>query len=164
VFNFKGPWTASGPYVANDVVTEGGTSYVALVASSGVDPATDVTNNAGNWAVLALAGAQGPQGPTGPSGTTGLFGHTAYGTTLISGTDPSCVIGEVKLFAGAAYPSSWAPASGQLLQIVQYQALFSLFGTIYGGDGVSTFALPNLTSVTPDQSTGYFVCLEGTFP
>jgi microcystin-dependent protein len=49
----------------------------------------------------------------------------------------------------------WALCNGQLLSISQYTALFSLFGTTYGGDGVQTFALPNLQSRVPiHQGTG----------
>lgn len=53
-------------------------------------------------------------------------------------------IGEIRLFAGSYAPQDWAICDGRLLAIKEYQALFSLIGTIYGGDGVKTFALPNL--------------------
>ena len=53
-------------------------------------------------------------------------------------------LGEIKTFAGNFAPSGWALCQGQLLSIAQNEALFSLIGTIYGGDGVSTFALPSL--------------------
>ena len=53
-------------------------------------------------------------------------------------------IGEVAYFAGNFAPEGWAKAEGQLLPINQYQALFSRLGTMYGGDGESTFALPDL--------------------
>ena len=46
-------------------------------------------------------------------------------------------------------PRGWAPANGQLLAINQYQALFSLVGTTYGGDGRTTFGLPDLRGRTP---------------
>jgi microcystin-dependent protein len=54
----------------------------------------------------------------------------------------------VKLFAGNFAPRGWLLCQGQLLPISQYQALFSLLGTTYGGDGKTTFALPNLNGVT----------------
>lgn len=168
VFNYKAAWTSAAAYSANDVVTENGTSYVALQANSAVDPAADVNNSGGNWAILALAGAQGQQGlqgPAGPSGTNGLFGGPPpYGTIVGQSSDSSCVLGELKLLAGVAYPTNWAPADGRLLPIVGNQALFSLMGTIYGGDGMTNFAMPNLRSVAPNQSTGYFICTTGTFP
>ncbi|SOE20026.1 Microcystin-dependent protein [Spirosomataceae bacterium TFI 002] len=53
-------------------------------------------------------------------------------------------IGEIILFAGNFNPRSWARCDGQLLAISQYSALFSLLGTTYGGDGRSTFALPDM--------------------
>ncbi|MBI1224272.1 MAG: phage tail protein [Bacteroidetes bacterium] len=53
-------------------------------------------------------------------------------------------IGEIKLFAGNFAPRGWAFCDGQLLPINQWQALFSILGTIYGGDGRTTFAMPDL--------------------
>jgi microcystin-dependent protein len=53
-------------------------------------------------------------------------------------------LGEIRLFAGNFAPSGWALCEGQLLAISQNTALFALLGTTYGGDGQSTFALPDL--------------------
>lgn len=53
-------------------------------------------------------------------------------------------IGEVALFANNFAPRGWMPCSGQLLAISTNQALFSILGTTYGGNGVTNFALPNL--------------------
>lgn len=54
-------------------------------------------------------------------------------------------LGEIRIFAGAYAPQpDWHFCDGSLLQVSQYQALFALLGTIYGGDGVNTFGLPNL--------------------
>lgn len=53
-------------------------------------------------------------------------------------------IGEVRLFGGNYAPNGWALCDGQLLPIAQNEALFSLLGTTYGGDGQTTFALPDL--------------------
>ncbi|WP_299769699.1 tail fiber protein [uncultured Dokdonia sp.] len=53
-------------------------------------------------------------------------------------------LGEIKLFAGNFAPRAWAYCDGQLLPISQYSALFSILGTTYGGDGRTTFALPDL--------------------
>ena len=55
------------------------------------------------------------------------------------------------------------PANGELLPIHKHTALFALLGTTYGGDGKTTFALPNLRSVTPNHMT-YSVCDRGAFP
>lgn len=58
-------------------------------------------------------------------------------------------VGEIRLFAGNYAPTGWAVCNGQLLPISQNTALFSLLGTTYGGDGKSTFALPNLQGQMP---------------
>ncbi|MEK3883328.1 tail fiber protein [Paenibacillus sp. PL2-23] len=58
-------------------------------------------------------------------------------------------IGEIKLFGFAFTPKNWLPCQGQLLAISQNQALFSLLGTTYGGDGRTTFALPDLRGRAP---------------
>src|ERR1043165_181795 len=52
-------------------------------------------------------------------------------------------IAEIRLFAGNFAPRNWAFAQGQILSIAQNTALFSLYGTTYGGNGQTTFALPN---------------------
>ncbi len=58
-------------------------------------------------------------------------------------------IGEIRMFAGNFAPRGWALCDGQLLAISQNDALFSLFGTIYGGNGRTTFALPDLRGRVP---------------
>jgi microcystin-dependent protein len=58
-------------------------------------------------------------------------------------------IGQVSIFSFNFAPSGWALANGQLLPINQNAALFSLLGTFYGGNGTTTFALPNLQGATP---------------
>lgn len=58
-------------------------------------------------------------------------------------------IAEIKMFAGNFPPRGWAFCDGQLLSISQNSALFSLVGTIYGGNGTTTFALPDLRGRVP---------------
>ena len=58
-------------------------------------------------------------------------------------------IGQLALFPFGFAPKGWMLCNGQLLQISQYPALFSLLGTAYGGDGIRTFALPNLQGRVP---------------
>ena len=58
-------------------------------------------------------------------------------------------VGEIRMFAGNFNPSGWAFCDGQLLPISENEVLFQLIGTMYGGDGESTFALPNLQSRIP---------------
>ena len=65
------------------------------------------------------------------------------------------LIGEIKLFAGNFAPRGWAFCEGQLLPISQNTALFSILGTTYGGDGRTTFALPDLRGrVAIQEGTG----------
>lgn len=61
------------------------------------------------------------------------------------------MIGEVRLFAGNFAPRNWAFCDGQLLAISQNDALFSILGTTYGGDGRTTFGLPDLRGRTAVQ-------------
>jgi len=58
-------------------------------------------------------------------------------------------IGEIRMFAGNFAPRNWAFCNGQLLSIAQNTALFSILGTTYGGDGRTTFGLPNLQGRVP---------------
>ena len=57
-------------------------------------------------------------------------------------------IGEIRPFAFGKVPQDWAPCNGQTLQISEYQELYALIGTTFGGNGVSTFALPDLRGRT----------------
>ncbi|WP_275315183.1 phage tail protein [Tenacibaculum bernardetii] len=59
------------------------------------------------------------------------------------------LIGEIKLFAGNFAPRGWAFCDGQIMSISQNTALFSILGTIYGGDGRTTYALPDLRGRAP---------------
>ncbi|MGZ5435475.1 MAG: phage tail protein [Pyrinomonadaceae bacterium] len=76
-------------------------------------------------------------------------------------------VAEIRMFAGNFAPKGWATCDGQLLPISQNTALFSLLGTYYGGDGKSTFALPNFQGSTPigqGQGSGlseYFLGQQG---
>lgn len=71
-------------------------------------------------------------------------------------------LGQLALFPFGFPPKGWALCQGQLLPINQYQALFSLLGTTYGGDGRTTFGLPDLQGRTP-VSTGNSVVLGQKF-
>jgi len=59
------------------------------------------------------------------------------------------MLGEVKIFAGNFPPRGWAFCEGQIMSIEQNNALFSILGTTYGGDGQKTFALPDLRGRSP---------------
>jgi microcystin-dependent protein len=58
-------------------------------------------------------------------------------------------VGEIRIFAGNFAPAGWMFCEGQLLPISEYETLFNLIGTTYGGDGQSTFALPDLRGRVP---------------
>src|ERR1700743_2037598 len=58
-------------------------------------------------------------------------------------------VAEIRIFGGNFAPRNWALCNGQLLPISQNTALFSILGTFYGGNGTSTFALPNFQGSVP---------------
>lgn len=62
---------------------------------------------------------------------------------------PEHFLGEIVMFGGNYAPDGWAFCDGQLLDIMQYQALFSVIGDRYGGNGTTNFALPNLKARFP---------------
>src|SRR5215471_4691787 len=65
-------------------------------------------------------------------------------------------VGEIRMFAGNFAPAGWMFCEGQLLPISEYETLFNLIGTTYGGDGQSTFALPDLRGRLPlHQGNGF---------
>ena len=71
-------------------------------------------------------------------------------------------IGEIRLFAGNFAPNGWAFCNGQVLAISENTALFQLIGTTYGGDGQTTFALPDLQSRVPiHQGNGFVLAQSG---
>lgn len=77
------------------------------------------------------------------------------------------LIGEIRLFAGSFTPRGWAQCDGRLLSISQNSALFSVLGTSYGGDGMTTFAVPDLRPQDvsqPRKPVNYIIALEGAFP
>lgn len=71
-------------------------------------------------------------------------------------------VGEIRLFAGNFAPAGWMFCEGQLLPISEYETLFNLIGTTYGGDGQSTFALPDLRGRIPvHQGNGFNLAETG---
>lgn len=69
-------------------------------------------------------------------------------------------VGEIRIFAGNFAPVRWAFCDGQLLPISEYEVLFQLIGTTYGGDGQSTFALPDLRGRIPIHQGNGFILAE----
>lgn len=71
-------------------------------------------------------------------------------------------VGEIRIFAGNFAPQGWMFCDGQLLPISEFDTLFNLIGTTYGGDGQSTFALPDLRGRVPiHQGNGFTLAENG---
>jgi microcystin-dependent protein len=91
-------------------------------------------------------------------------------------------VAQIMMFAGDFVPRGWAPCDGRLLAINQFEVLFAVIGSRFGGDGRTTFALPDLRGRVPVGSGGgvrrgldrirrrpefdaqYVICVEGSFP
>jgi microcystin-dependent protein len=69
-------------------------------------------------------------------------------------------VGEIRMFAGNFAPVGWMFCEGQLLPISEYETLFNLIGTTYGGDGQSTFAMPDLRGRVPMHFGSGFTLAE----
>jgi len=69
-------------------------------------------------------------------------------------------VGEIRMFAGNFEPAGWMFCEGQLLPISENETLFNLIGTTYGGDGQSTFALPDLRGRLPIHQGGGFTLAQ----
>ncbi len=70
-------------------------------------------------------------------------------------------VGEIRMFTGRYPPHGWVPCDGKLRNVSDDDLLFQLIGTSYGGDGQSTYAVPNLQ---PYQGVSFFISLYGAFP
>jgi len=73
-------------------------------------------------------------------------------------------IGTILLVGFNFAPVNFEFCNGQLLQINQNTALYSLLGTTYGGDGLTTFGLPNLNAGALQSGLNYIICLNGIYP
>jgi microcystin-dependent protein len=73
-------------------------------------------------------------------------------------------IGLICLFPYNFTPMGWLLCNGQAVSIMQYQALYALIGSAYGGDGRTTFVLPNLQGAEPHPAIRYFIATEGLYP
>jgi hypothetical protein len=95
-------------------------------------------------------------GPAGPPGTTGIFG-TGTNKAATGTAGAMCTAGQVILTAGTTAPGGTVPANGQLLSISSNTVLFALLGTKYGGNGKTTFGVPNLKKAAPN-GLSYSIC------
>lgn len=97
-----------------------------------------------------------------------LLGTPGPKATNSGADDSTCYLTEVRLLAGNQVPANWHLADGAVLPISSNVALFSLLGTTYGGNGATTFALPNLEAAAPKGAgkagVNYYICTTGTFP
>jgi hypothetical protein len=92
-----------------------------------------------------------------------FFGSSNINFFTNGGSGASCTLGSILLNASVLYSENYLPADGRLLSISTNTALFSLLGTNYGGNGTSTFALPDLRKAAPNN-TQYLICVSGVFP
>ena len=76
------------------------------------------------------------------------------------------LLGDIALFSFDFAPSYWMTCEGQTLQIASYQSLFTLIGTTFGGNGTTTFCLPDLRNAIPIQGIGmhYCIAIQGIYP
>lgn len=80
------------------------------------------------------------------------------------------ILGMIKLFPYSFVPEGWLECNGTMLSIMQFQALYSLIGTQFGGDGRTTFKLPDLTNALPSPGASgqkaYVYCMatSGIYP
>ncbi len=73
-------------------------------------------------------------------------------------------LGQIELFPYSFTPRNWALCDGQLLSINEYQALYTLLGTKFGGNGTTTFGLPDLRNAAIGQYNQYYIALQGIYP
>jgi|HubBroStandDraft_4_1064222.scaffolds.fasta_scaffold386369_2 hypothetical protein len=140
--DFEGAWVATTTYKPGAVVIFDGSSYVCITQNIHIRP----PGHTHDWAIL---------------GTSGFGSDSVTYKTGSSGA--TCDLGTLLLSASNIHPGGYVPADGTLLSISQNMALFQLLGTTYGGDGSSTFAVPDLRSVAPNN-TIYLICVNGYFP
>jgi microcystin-dependent protein len=73
-------------------------------------------------------------------------------------------LGSIELFPYNFAPMGWILCNGTILQVRQYSALFSLISNKFGGDGQSTFAVPNLLNDSHVPNMNYYICISGIYP
>jgi len=177
----KGPAGPAGPQGAKGAPGAAGPigpmGVVGLIGPAGPQGAKGDTGATGPAGTPGTAGATGPAGPTGPQGQQGPQGPSGtdptadafvarFGTstnTAAAANGETCTLGQILLTASPAVTAGGVPANGQILSIAQNTAMFSLLGTTYGGNGTTTFALPDLRGLAPNNMT-YSICDLGVFP
>lgn len=168
--------------------TNGATGATGPAGSNGANAVTGATGPQGSTGSPGATGESGPTGSAGADGSPGATGATgptgatgeltraegdiryeqqinfgAFQKPMAGSGGATCTLAEIKLIAGDVSPFGTLPAAGQVLPISQNTALFSLIGTTYGGNGVTTLALPNLEGYSPHE-TNYVICVAGIYP
>jgi hypothetical protein len=90
--------------------------------------------------------------------------RTSMGPPLHKKNAMDPILGQIQLFAFSFAPKGWMLCDGATLPIRENTAVFSLVGTTYGGDGISTFALPHLVGKEPIAGSVYCICMDGIYP
>lgn len=169
-----GPTGPQGP--AGPAGASGAQGPQGPAGPTGAKGAQGPPGPAGETGPAGPSGPTGPAGPIGPTGPSGAIpanlttlskalstnGGTAFGYSKISLACSNLNIGDVFLSVNS-YGQGALPADGRLLNITDYPAIFDLIGTDFGGDGKTTFALPDLRPFAP-QLLQYSICVEGNFP
>ncbi|ACL76821.1 phage tail protein [Ruminiclostridium cellulolyticum] len=74
------------------------------------------------------------------------------------------ILGMIKLFPFSYIPYGWAACNGSIINIQSNAALYSLLGTQFGGNGSTTFGLPDLRGAELDSNTVYCIAIQGIYP
>jgi len=152
--------TSGGPITGSGTITLAGVLGIGNGGTGATNPTTAV-----NYLLPSQSGNSGKLLGTNGATTSWMSASPGFGTntnTAAAGNaGVDCVTGQIMLFAGNVVHGM--PADGRTLQIVQYQALYAVLGIRFGGNGTTTFAIPNLSSAAPNGLT-YAICDQGLFP
>jgi microcystin-dependent protein len=110
------------------------------------------TSFCGNGQTFAVPTLTAPPGLSWDICVSGMGWHTA----------PACTVGELTPFAATTPPSDYLPANGRPAGFNSYPALGALLGTDFGGNGISTFGVPNVPG--PATGVSYGICANGNWP
>jgi microcystin-dependent protein len=73
-------------------------------------------------------------------------------------------LGQIELFPYSFAPMGWVLCNGAIINIMQNSALYSLIGNQFGGNGSTTFGLPNMTNMSPTAGMEYYIAVSGIYP
>lgn len=103
-----------------------------------------------------------PSEPSTPATNVGGINYYGHEVSVFS----DFYLGEIRLMSNVdekKYESYMAPCDGRILKISDYETLYSLLGTVYGGDGKTTFGVPNLSGKSPLSGAKYYIMLQGLY-